>query len=73
MRLFVTDCLSDRHGSNCGINAQRLIYQTQYYTYNSPDRSTLRRHADMILSGSREGVLIGQNRKDVQERARAVI
>ena len=35
------------------------------YTYKSQDRSTLRRHADMIQEGSSEGVLLEQDRKHV--------
>ena len=43
------------------------------YTYKSQDRSTLRRHADMIQEGSSEGVSLEQDRKHVQEAYSAVI
>jgi len=43
------------------------------YTENSPDKKALRRHADLILKGSRQGLSFDEDKQDVEQRYAEVL
>jgi uncharacterized membrane protein len=49
------------------------IAQIAYYIRNPNDKAALRRHADMILQDSREGISQEQDQKDIYQKYQATI
>ncbi|WP_414623201.1 DUF2254 domain-containing protein [Calothrix sp. CCY 0018] len=75
----LTDVAFNQIRQNCSNNAAvtiRLLESIAViaeYTENFPDKKALRRHADLILKGSRQGLSFDEDKQDVEQRYAEVL
>ena len=75
----LTDVAFNQIRQNCSSDAAvtvRLLESIAViaeYTENSPDKKALRRHADLILKGSRQGLSFDEDKQDVEQRYAEVL